>query len=148
MSKWNPSLVAALSLLAVGCGLQVQQPLEESATNASASAIDILSISPSIYSGAPDAALEKACGEWHLSPAQAVRFFDLATRYADPPYSEFYFVPCAINGELSADGKHWSFSIGGAGTAVWRASGTTIHWGCSAPGRAPLLLLSADGMAP
>lgn len=89
-----------------------------------------------------------ACHEWRLSPAQAAGFFELATRYAAPPYSGFYFIPCSIDGELMQDGKRWKFSIGGAGTAVWRAGDVTVHWGCSAPGCARLLLLPADGMAP
>lgn len=147
MSKWQLA-AAVISIFGASCGLQVQPPHGKVSAEASADPVEILSISATTYSGAPDDALADACNEWHLSPAQAAEFFEQATRYPAPPYSGFYFLPCSIDGELLEGGTRWEFSIGGAGTAVWRAGNRRVHWGCSAPGCAPLLLLPTDNMAP
>lgn len=111
--------------------------------------IEVLSVDAARYTGtADDPALERACHEWQLTPTQVMRFFRLATEHDDAPYSGFYQVSCAVNGELRAAQHDWSFSIGGGGTAVWRSGEEIRHWGCSAAECAPLVLMPSDGFDP
>lgn len=79
---------------------------------------------------------------------QVRAFFQLSDGYPEAPYNRFYQVGCGISGKLRADGRNWTFSINGGGTATWQDGTAVRHFGCSAPGCASLLLLPTDGMEP
>jgi hypothetical protein len=101
----------------------------------------------------PDAAperesLARACKAWHLSEADAARFFALAQEYPDGMGDDYYWLPCSIKGRLIADGRAWEFEINAAATATWRDGDTFRRWGCSARACAPLALLMPDGNGP
>lgn len=108
--------------------------------------VEVISVQAADYTAeTTDPAMERACRQWRLNPAQVTSFFQLATRYDTPPYRGFYNLPCVINGELKTKEHTWSFSIGAAATAVWRSGKESVYWGCSADACATLVLLPADG---
>lgn len=108
----------------------------------------VLDVSPADYFGTEGQSLEEACRNWVLSPQQVEHFFLLSDTYDERPYSRFYQVDCGISGHLHAEGRRWSFSINGGGTATLQADSVTRHFGCSAVDCAPFLLLPGDGMEP
>ena len=108
----------------------------------------VLDVSPAGYYGSKDLQIEEACRNWALSPQQVEKFFLLSDTYDDRPYNRFYQMDCGISGHLHAEGRRWSFSINGGGTAIWQTENTTRHFGCSVAECGPLLLLPGDGMEP
>jgi hypothetical protein len=98
--------------------------------------------------GGKDEALVAECAKWKLTKQQAQRFFQISTSYKDSPYSEFYQLPCSIEGVVEAEGKTWEFTINAGATAVWRKGKDVRYFGCSAPACEPLVLMMPDGMEP
>jgi len=94
------------------------------------------------------AALAEACANWQLTKEQVQHFFQLSKAYKESPYSEFYQLPCSIEGVVEADGRTWEFTINAGATAVWWNGEEVRYFGCSAPACEPLVLLMPDGMNP
>ncbi len=110
---------------------------------------EIKEVKPSKFQaegGAQDEALAEACAKWRLTKEQAQRFFKLSKSYQDSPYSEFYQLPCSIEGVVEAEGKTWEFTINAGATAIWSRGEEVRYFGCSAPGCEPLVLMMPDGM--
>jgi hypothetical protein len=113
--------------------------------------LEIKDIRSSTFQGGEDhqdKALAEACASWQLTKAQAQQFFQLSTPYKESPYSEFYQLPCSIEGVVEAEGKTWDFNINAGATAVWSRGAEVRYFGCSAPACEPLVLLMPDGMNP
>lgn len=111
-------------------------------------ALNVTKVTPARYEGPVGDAMEQACGDWRLTAQQVERFFQISNRYKESPYSRFYQVPCAITGELEAEGQAWKFTINGGATATWQRNGATRYWGCSAKACEPLVLMPTDFMNP
>ena len=107
---------------------------------------DSVEVERARYAGLVDDPLEVVCREWSLNPAQVRQFFALSSQYTDVPYGEFYQIPCAIEGNISAEGRVWHFAINGGGTATWRSGSEVRYWGCRSKECDPLVLLPSDGM--
>ncbi|WNG27871.1 hypothetical protein F0U62_30565 [Cystobacter fuscus] len=98
--------------------------------------------------GSKDEALLAECAKWKLTKEQALRFFQISTSYEENPYSEFYQLPCSIEGVVEAEGKTWEFTINAGATAVLKSGKEVRYFGCSAPACEPLVLMMPDGMEP
>jgi hypothetical protein len=101
-----------------------------------------------IEGGSTDEALVAECAKWKLTRDQVQRFFQISTSYKDSPYSEFYQLPCSIDGVVEAEGQTWEFTINAGATAVWKRGKEVRYFGCSAPACEPLVLMMPDGMEP
>lgn len=95
-----------------------------------------------------DEALVAECAKWKLTKEQVQRFFQISTSYEENPYSEFYQLPCSIEGVVEAEGKTWEFTINAGATAVLKSGKEVRYFGCSAPACEPLVLMMPDGMEP
>lgn len=101
-----------------------------------------------VESGNKDEALAEACANWRLTKEQVHQFFQISKAYKESPYSEFYQLPCSIDGVVEAEGKTWEFTINAGATAVWRKGEEIRYFGCSVPACASLVLMMPDGMDP
>jgi hypothetical protein len=99
-------------------------------------------------SSGKDDALAAECAKWQLTKEQVQQFFQISKIYKESPYSEFYQLPCSIDGVVEADGRAWEFTINAGATAVWRSGEEVRYFGCSAPACEPLVLMMPDGMNP
>lgn len=110
-------------------------------------AIGGVQLEPSAFEHRNDS-VRRQCQAWELTPGQAQKFFMLSTRYPESPYSEFYQLPCAIEGRLTENGKAWNFRINAGATGVWTSGSERRFFGCTAPACEELVLLMPDGMTP
>ncbi|MFL5357753.1 hypothetical protein [Archangium sp.] len=132
---------------------EAKPPLEGKKSSAEAKPhFEVKEVRPSKFQvsegGGKDEALIAECAKWKLTKEQARRFFQISNSYKENPYSEFYQLPCSIEGVVQAEGRTWEFTINAGATAVWRSGKEVRYFGCSAPACEPLVLMMPDGMEP
>jgi hypothetical protein len=111
--------------------------------------LEVKQVGSSNFQGdAKDATLASECAKWQLTKEQARHFFQKSKTYPDSPYSEFYQLPCSIDGIIAAEGKTWEFTINAGSTAIWRSGKEVRHFGCVDSACEPLVLMMPDGMNP
>ncbi len=87
---------------------------------------------------------EAACKAWVLDKQQAETFFRLSKPLKEGELHDYDWLPCSIKGQLTADGKPWSFEINAAGTSTWRSKDQAKLLGCAQPACAPLILMMRE----
>ena len=153
LSRVGARMVGFLLLALLGaCQPQVRSP--DSATRTPLPVpvgVSVLEIAPSVYQ--PSAGQQRAdseasaCRAWTLSAQQAEAFFKLSTPLPEGALNDFSWLPCTINGRLSAEGVEWTFQINAAGTSTWRAGGETLLLGCADRACEPFVILMPDSVS-
>lgn len=90
--------------------------------------------------------LNQACQNWHLNKQQITQFFLLSEQYQYSPYSQYYQVPCNINGTLRYQNEIWQFTINGGATGNWQREGSIKYFGCRDEKCESLVIIPTDDM--
>lgn len=118
--------------------------------DAPADGFSVLEVSPAAYDATGAAgdgpALEAQCKRWSLTREQAESFFHLSRPISgEKKHSDFYTLPCNINGRARSESRTWNFSINAAATATLTSGSETRLLGCSAQECKALVLMMPEG---